>query len=34
MLADSGADVICLQEVNQDFLDLLHSYKDLFKKYQ
>ena len=36
-MADSGADVICLQEVNQQFLNLLHSpsgnYKQLGEYY-
>ena len=32
MLAESEADVICLQEVNQQFLNLLHSPTGKYKK--
>ena len=32
MMADSGADVICLQEVNQQFMNLLHSPSGNYKK--
>jgi endonuclease/exonuclease/phosphatase family metal-dependent hydrolase len=32
MLADSGADIICLQEVNQTFLNLLHSPSGCYKR--
>ncbi len=33
MLADSNADIICLQEVNQQFLNLLHPSNEIFKSY-
>ena len=32
LMADSGADVICLQEVNQNFLNLLHSPSGKYQK--
>jgi mRNA deadenylase 3'-5' endonuclease subunit Ccr4 len=32
MLAESGADVICLQEVNHQFLQMLHSPSGSYKQ--